>query len=98
MTKPLTFGLQTMLDTPWPELRETWQRYDALGWDSLWLPDHLIPPSGQPGPFFEAWMALAALAPLTSQARIGVLVSSNTFRNPGVLAKQAVTVDHISHG
>lgn len=98
MSQSLTFGLQTMLDSPWTTLVDDWQRYEADGWDSLWVPDHLMPPGGQPGPFFEAWMAIAALASLTSTARLGVLVSSNTFRHPSVLAKQAVTVDHISNG
>ena len=98
MGHPLTFGIQTMPDTPWPDLRDTWSRYEDLGWDSLWLPDHLMPPGGQPGPFFEGWTALAALAATTQRARIGMLVSSNTFRHPGVLAKMAVTVDHISNG
>lgn len=95
---PLTFGIQTMLGTPWPDLVQSWREYEATGWDSLWLPDHLSPPSGEPGPFFEAWMALAALATHTSTANIGILVSSNTFRHPSVLAKQAVTVDQISSG
>lgn len=98
MSQPLTFGLQTMLDTPWSTLVADWQGFEADGWDSLWLPDHLMPPSGKEGPFFEAWEALAALAALTDKARVGVLVSSNTFRHPSVLAKQAVTVDHISDG
>jgi alkanesulfonate monooxygenase SsuD/methylene tetrahydromethanopterin reductase-like flavin-dependent oxidoreductase (luciferase family) len=98
MSAPITFGIQTMPDHAWTEIRDDWTRYDREGWDSLWLPDHLIPPSGAPGPFFEAWMALAALAPATARARIGILVTSNTFRHPSVLAKQAVTVDHISGG
>jgi alkanesulfonate monooxygenase SsuD/methylene tetrahydromethanopterin reductase-like flavin-dependent oxidoreductase (luciferase family) len=98
MTRPLTFGIQTMLEQPWAGLVADWQEYEADGWDSLWIPDHLMPPSGKPGPFLEAWVTLAALASLTERARIGVLVSSNTFRHPSVLAKQAVTVDHISGG
>lgn len=47
---------------------------------------------------FEAWTLLSALATHTSRARLGILVSSNTFRHPALLAKQAVTVDHISNG
>ena len=95
--QPLTFGIQT-LGLPWPELRESWLRYEADGWDSLWIPDHLSTPGGETGPFLDAWVALAALANLTSRVRIGVLVSSNTFRHPSMLAKQAVTVDHLSNG
>ena len=98
MSKPITFGMQTMLADPWDVILARWQQYEADGWDSLWLPDHLIPPGGNPGPFLEAWSALAGLAALTSKVRVGILVSSNTFRNPGLLGKMAVTVDHISHG
>lgn len=96
-TQPLTFGIQT-LGLPWPELAESWLQYEADGWDSLWIPDHLSTPDGVPGPFLEAWVSIAALAALTSKAKIGVLVSSNTFRHPSVLAKQAITVDHVSDG
>lgn len=97
MSRRLTFGIQT-LGLDWPELRERWSRYEAEGWDSLWIPDHLATPAGDPVPFLDAWTALAGLAVLTARARIGVLVSSTTFRHPSVLAKQAVTVDHISEG
>jgi alkanesulfonate monooxygenase SsuD/methylene tetrahydromethanopterin reductase-like flavin-dependent oxidoreductase (luciferase family) len=94
----LTFGIQILPTMSWTTLHQRWIDYDRLGWDSLWLPDHLMPPNGEPGPFLEAWTAVAALATSTTNARIGVLVSSNTFRHPAVLAKQAVTVDHISGG
>lgn len=95
---PLTFGIQILPIGSWTGLRDEWLRYDGLGWDSLWLPDHLMPPSGEPGPILEGWTALAALAAVTERARVGILVSSNTFRHPSVLAKQAVTVDHVANG
>lgn len=98
MTRPLTFGIQT-LGLGWTELRECWPAYEAEGWDSLWIPDHLATPGGGEAlPFVEAWTALSALAMATSSAKIGVLVSSNTFRHPSVLARQAVTVDQVSNG
>jgi F420-dependent oxidoreductase-like protein len=50
------------------------------------------------GPAYDAWTLLAALAGKTSRARIGVLVTSNTFRSPAILAKIATTVDLLSHG
>ena len=56
-------------------------------------------PDGPPNhPCLEAWTLLAALAERTSRIRLGVLVTSNTFRHPAVLLKEAVTVDHISGG
>jgi alkanesulfonate monooxygenase SsuD/methylene tetrahydromethanopterin reductase-like flavin-dependent oxidoreductase (luciferase family) len=97
-TRPLTFGIQLMPLGSWADLRDEWVEADAQGWDSLWLPDHLMPPSGKAGPILEGWTALAALAALTKAAHVGILVSSNTFRHPSVLAKQAVTVDHIAAG
>jgi len=92
------FGIQTIQTWTWPELRERWMWFESLGFDSLWLPDHFFPTAGRDKPMFEAWTLLAGLAMVTSRARIGVLVSSNTFRHPALLAKQAVTVDHLSDG
>jgi F420-dependent oxidoreductase-like protein len=92
------FGIVTDQNQPWAELVERWQRFEALGFDSAWDCDHLIQPSQPNGPYFEAWTLLAGLAAVTERIRVGVLVSSNTFRHPSLLAKQAVTVDHISNG
>jgi len=92
------FGIVTDQNLPWPTLVERWKLFDALGFDSAWDCDHFIQPSRPTGPYFEAWTLLAALAAVTQRIRIGVLVSSNTFRHPSLLAKQAVTLDHISNG
>ena len=92
------FGLQTVQTLGWETLAERWRRYEELGFDSLWVPDHFVAPSRPEAPFLEAWTLLSALATWTARARIGVLVSSNTFRHPALLAKQAVTVDHVSGG
>jgi F420-dependent oxidoreductase-like protein len=82
------------------ELKDCWQLADEAGFDSFWVSDHLTT-SGDDDPrgeVFEAWALLAAVAVDTSHARIGSLVSSNTYRHPAVLAKTAVTVDHLSGG
>lgn len=97
-TKPRLFGIHTIQTWTWPELRDRWQWLEGLGFDSLWLPDHFFPTAGRDKPMFEAWTLISGLALVTQRARIGILVSSNTFRHPALLAKQAVTVDHMSEG
>jgi alkanesulfonate monooxygenase SsuD/methylene tetrahydromethanopterin reductase-like flavin-dependent oxidoreductase (luciferase family) len=92
------FGIVTDQNLPWAVLVERWQYFEALGFDSVWDCDHFVQPSRPNGPYFEAWTLLAALAARTARIRLGVLVSSNTFRHPALLAKEAVTVDHVSDG
>ncbi len=94
----MQFGLQTPPFHPYDRLVADWQRFEAQGWDSLWVPDHFVPTFRRELPFLESWTLIAALAALTSRVRFGVLVSCNTFRHPSLLAKQAATIDHISHG
>jgi alkanesulfonate monooxygenase SsuD/methylene tetrahydromethanopterin reductase-like flavin-dependent oxidoreductase (luciferase family) len=94
----MRFGIVTDQNQPWPEVAERWQLFEELGFLSAWLCDHLVQPSRPTGPYFEAWTLLAGLAVRTSKIRIGVLVSSNTFRHPALLAKEAMTVDHLSNG
>jgi len=85
--------------TDWPALREAGIRADTLGYDSIWTWDHLYPIVGSDdGPIFEGWLTLAAWAEATEQARIGLMVGANTFRNPALVAKMATTLDHISNG
>src|SRR5687767_15526390 len=83
----------------WPELEASARRVDQLGYDSLWTWDHLYAIFGDPyQPIFEGWMSLAAWAKVTSRVRLGLLVGANTFRNPGLVAKLAGTLDHLSDG
>jgi alkanesulfonate monooxygenase SsuD/methylene tetrahydromethanopterin reductase-like flavin-dependent oxidoreductase (luciferase family) len=92
------FGIVTDQNLAWPALVDRWQLFEALGFDSLWDCDHFVQPSRPDGPYFEAWTLLAGLAAVTSRVRLGVLVSCNTFRHPSLLAKEALTVDHLSNG
>ena len=82
------------------ELRATWRRLDAAGldWISAWDHFYEAPPADGTLPHFEAVATLAALALETTNARIGCLVFYVGYRNPGVLAKAAVTLDHLSGG
>ena len=98
MTTPLRFGLCTDQNLSWDKTVERWRLFEQLGFDSVWDCDHFTQPSQPDGPYFEAWTLLAGLAARTERIRVGVLVSSNTFRHPALLAKQTVTVDHISGG
>ena len=83
----------------WPEIRRSAVHAETTGYDGLWFADHFLPPGGEAdGPCHEVWSVLAALGDATSTVRLGPLVCGNTYRNPGVLAKQAVTADHISGG
>jgi alkanesulfonate monooxygenase SsuD/methylene tetrahydromethanopterin reductase-like flavin-dependent oxidoreductase (luciferase family) len=86
----------------WPEMRAMVQRAEELGYDSVWIPDHLIidiPREGSvPEGAWEAWSLVAALAAVTTRIEIGLLVSCTAFRNPALLAKMADTVDEISGG
>jgi alkanesulfonate monooxygenase SsuD/methylene tetrahydromethanopterin reductase-like flavin-dependent oxidoreductase (luciferase family) len=98
IVRPREFGMQTIQTWTWPETVERWQWFERLGFDSLWLTDHLTRTAAPGEPYLEAWTLLSALATKVERPRLGVLVSSNTFRHPSVLAKQAVTLDHISNG
>ena len=98
MTRRFRFGICTDQNMSWPKTVERWQLFERLGLESAWLCDHLVQPSRPTGPYFEAWSLLAGLAARTEKIRLGILVTCNTFRYPQVLAKMAVTVDHISNG
>lgn len=85
---------------PMDEMRALWRRLDDAGldWISAW--DHLYeaPPAGGTIPHFEAIATLGAMAVETTNARLGCLVFYVGYRNPGLLAKAAVTLDHLSGG
>lgn len=97
-TQTLEFGIALAPVYPWEALVRQARLVEALGFSQLWLPDHFVNPSNAEVNWFEGWTLLAALATQIRRIRIGTLVSSMTLRNPALLARQAVTVDHISSG
>jgi alkanesulfonate monooxygenase SsuD/methylene tetrahydromethanopterin reductase-like flavin-dependent oxidoreductase (luciferase family) len=85
----------------WDELLRFAQRAEELGYDALWMPDHLIfegvAPHEQIG-LWDAWSVLAALAAGTTRIRFGPYVACAGFRSPALIAKMADTLDEISGG
>jgi alkanesulfonate monooxygenase SsuD/methylene tetrahydromethanopterin reductase-like flavin-dependent oxidoreductase (luciferase family) len=87
-------------ETRWSELLDMTRAIEDLGYDSVWLGEHLLyrwPDRPARGPW-EAWSMLAAIAAVTDRIEFGPLVACTAFHNPAVLAKQATTIDEISGG
>jgi alkanesulfonate monooxygenase SsuD/methylene tetrahydromethanopterin reductase-like flavin-dependent oxidoreductase (luciferase family) len=102
MGRPLRVGVQlpeVEREVTWPEVRDIATTAEDVGFDSLWVGDHLLYRSdeGTKGPW-EAWSVLAAIAAVTNRVQLGPLVAATSFHSPAMLAKKAVTVDEISDG
>ncbi len=96
-----SFGIMTApMQVDYADLARVWHEADAIPEiEHAWLFDHLMPIGGDPdGPIHEGWTLLSALAAQTERLRLGLLVTSNRFRPPAVLAKIATTVDVVSGG
>jgi F420-dependent oxidoreductase-like protein len=98
---PLRFGLHTRpYGLPMPELRRAWRFGEAAGFDWVSVFDHFYGASaaGKALPTYECLTTLAALAVTTERVRVGCMTVCVPFRHPGLLAKAAVTIDHLSGG
>ncbi|MEG3613621.1 LLM class F420-dependent oxidoreductase [Isoptericola haloaureus] len=92
-------GLKLTQDAPVADFEQVWRTADDAGFDHVWVMDHLASLGPDPArPVFDAWAMQAAMAALTTRVRIGCMVSGNSYRHPGMLAKLATTVDHLSGG
>jgi alkanesulfonate monooxygenase SsuD/methylene tetrahydromethanopterin reductase-like flavin-dependent oxidoreductase (luciferase family) len=97
----MSFGLAVDVDAPFPELIERARTGEALGFDTIYVPDHSRPWRHDPisgGLWFDGWTVLAAFAAATSSARIGTLVTNPVLRSPGLVVREALAVDHLSSG
>ncbi|MCI0548668.1 MAG: LLM class flavin-dependent oxidoreductase, partial [Candidatus Rokubacteria bacterium] len=99
MQRPLRFGVTLpQIKRSWEETRAAALEFDRLGFDSVWVCDHLYGVPLPDLPIFEAWTELAAVAAITERVGLGALVTPPFFRNPALLAKQIATLDHVSGG
>ena len=101
MAQKPSFGIMTApMQVHYQDVQRVWREADAIAEiEHAWLFDHLMPIAGDPaGPIYEGWTLLSALAAQTERLRLGLLVTSNRFRPPAVLAKIAATVDVVSGG
>jgi F420-dependent oxidoreductase-like protein len=96
---PLRFGLKLSQNATIDTLTTIWGIADDSGFDHCWNMDHFASLGGDDTlDIFEAWTLLAGMAARTTRTRVGCSVTGNTYRHPAVLAKAAVTVDHLSGG
>jgi probable F420-dependent oxidoreductase len=101
--RPLKVGVQlpeVEREVRWPELLDMARAVEDLGYDSVWVGEHLLyrwadRPARGP---WEAWTLLSAIAASTSRIELGPLVACTNFHNPALLAKQAATLDEVSGG
>ena len=98
MTFDIRFQVLTLPGRPYSEYRDQVMHLEELDFDLAAVPDHFCDWANPPAPWLECWTLLAALAAETSTIRLSSNVAQIPLRNPGVLAHQAVTVDHISGG
>jgi alkanesulfonate monooxygenase SsuD/methylene tetrahydromethanopterin reductase-like flavin-dependent oxidoreductase (luciferase family) len=101
--RPLKVGVQlpeVERVAPWSDLARMATTAEALGYDSIWVGDHLIYRDGDQAPRgpWEAWTVMAALAAITERVEIGPLVACTSFHSPAMIAKKAATLDEVSGG
>lgn len=95
----LRVGVLVVQNLLWPVWRDRVLEVEALGYDGVYVWDHLVHRTQEPtDPLFDGLTLLAAAATITSRVRLGTLVASPTLRHPVLLAKQAMTLDNVSGG
>lgn len=98
MSYPLRFHVLLLPNAGRAELKARALRLEALGIAVAALADHFVDWTNPPAPWLEAWVALAAIAEATSRIRLTTIVTQIPLRNPAMLARQVLSLDHISGG
>ena len=92
------FGVLLFPNVAWETLVDRCERAEEMGFRSVWIDDHIVNPAAPRSHWLEVFSALAGLAACTRRVLLGPLVSNVIVRHPVMLARQALTVDHISRG
>ena len=98
MAHALRFQVISLPNATWEEMRVRFKYIEDLGFDMVTTGDHFVDWTNPSVPWFECWTFLAAIARETTRIRLGTYVTQIPLRNPAILARQALTVDHISNG
>ena len=99
MTAPVHFGVNLpQISRTWAETKAAALEFERLGFDSVWLNDHLYGVPRPEIPILESWSTLTAVGAITERVELGTLVSPPGFRNPAYFAKVVATVDQITGG
>jgi alkanesulfonate monooxygenase SsuD/methylene tetrahydromethanopterin reductase-like flavin-dependent oxidoreductase (luciferase family) len=98
VTHDLRFQVLILPNAPWAEILSRFKHVEDLGFDLATTADHFVDWNNPAVPWLEAWTVLAAAARETTRIRLATYVSQIPLRNPAMLARQALTVDHISGG
>ena len=98
----MKFGVQVnCYRTTWEAIKASIEAMEGTRWNSVWFADHFLPPGRREDEHlaaYEGWTLIAVAAGMTQKLRLGHLVLGNTYRNPGLLAKMATTLDQASEG
>ena len=92
------FGVLVLPNQSWSNILQQAQHVERLGFDLFTMADHFVDWSDVSRPWLEGWSVLTAVAMATSRVRLATYVTQIPLRHPAMLARQALTVDHISNG
>lgn len=98
MAHDLRFQVVVLPNTDWNALLARFLAVEELGFDLVGMADHFVDWTNPPSPWFDLWSQAAAVAANTSRIRLSTCVAQIPLRNPAMLARQALSVDHISNG